>query len=164
MPYLSWLEKALAAKLAEQPIGTPVALRAYLQLTSDHGLLVAHAAGMTALAERWFGANVASIYSQGSAESGYLSLLVQFAAGQTALVVSELVRPARDGAGERPFTKLLVVGNHGTIEFEDAPGSDGLPVDVASPDGPREREISREVERSLRSGQPAVAGAGRGFA
>jgi hypothetical protein len=160
LPYLSWLEEALAAKLAEQPIGTPVALRAYLQLTSDHGLLVAHAAGMTALAERWFGGKATSVYSQGSVDSGYVSLLVQFAAGETALVVSELVRPARDGAGERPLVKLLVIGNHGTIEFEDAPGSDGLPVVVAPPDGPRERELAREVERSLGSGQPAVAGAG----
>lgn len=160
MPYLSWLEDALAAKLAGQPIGTPVALRAYLQLSSDHGLLISQAVGMTALAERWFSGKAASIYSQGSAEAGYVSLLVQFAAGETALVVSELVRPARGGAGERPLVKLLVVGNHGTIEFEDAPGPDGLPVDVASPDGPRERELSREVERSLRSGQPAVAGTG----
>lgn len=160
MAYLSWLEKALAAKLAEQPIGTPVALRAYLQLTSDHGLLVAHAAGMAAVTERWFGAKATSIYSQGSAESGYVSLLVQFGAGQTALVVSELVRPADGAAPERLFAKLLVVGNHGTIEFEDAPGSDGLPADIARPDEPRERKLSREVERSLRSGQPAVIAAG----
>ena len=160
MPYLTWLEDALAAKLAEQPIGTPVALRAYLQLGSDHGLLISQVAGMAALAERWLGSKATSFYSQGSAESGYVSLLVQFAAGETALVVSELVRPARDGADERPFVKLLVVGNHGTIEFEDAPGSDGLPVDVAPPDGPRERELSREVERSLRSGQPAAAATG----
>lgn len=160
MPYISWLEGALAAKLAEQPIGTPVALRGYLQLGTDHGLLISQAAGMTALAERWFGGKATSIYSQGSVESGYVSLLVQFAAGETALVVSELVRPARDGAGERPLVKLLVVGNHGTIEFEDTPGSDGLPVDVSPVDGPRERELAREVERSLRSGQPAVAEAG----
>ena len=158
MPYLSWLEDALARKTAEQAIGTPVALRAYLQLVSDHGLLVSQAAGMTALAERWFGGKATSVYSQGSAETGYISSLIQFAAGETALVVSELVRPARDGAGERPLVKLLIVGNHGTIEFEETPGQDGLPVDVALPDGPRERELAREVERSLRSGQPASTG------
>jgi hypothetical protein len=157
LPYLSWLEQALAAKLAEHPVGTPVALRAYVQLTSDHGLLVSNAAGMTALAERWLGGKATSVYSQGSAESGYVSVLIQFATGQTALVVSELARPGNGAPRERPLVKLIVVGNRGTIEFEDAPGSDGLPVDVALPDGPRERELSREVERSLRSGQPAVA-------
>lgn len=157
MAYLSWLEQKLAAKLAEQPIGTPVALRAYVQLTSDHGLLARNAAAVTALAERWFGSAVSSVYSQGSAGSGYVSVLVQFAAGQTALAVSELLRPGEGALREQPTMKLLVVGNHGTIEFEDRPGADALAVELSPPNDPRVGELSREVERSLRSGQPVVA-------
>ena len=44
--YVEWLEKAVERKLADNSIGLPVALRAQLNLSSDHGLLVPSLAGL----------------------------------------------------------------------------------------------------------------------
>ena len=155
MTYLDWLEQTLATKLASEAIGEPVALRAYLQLTSDHGLLTPTAAAAVALAQRWFGTSPLSLYAQGGAEHGYVSVLATFAKGQTAVISSDLVRDGAEPCGESPAATLVLLGNHGSMQFTDTPGSDGLPVDLAPPQGGPQQQLLRLIQESLREGKPA---------
>ena len=113
MKYLAWLDKTLTAKLAEQPIGRPVFLRATLQLTADHGLLRTVAEETIRLAAGWMKAGVSSAHWQGGAADGHVAAMVAFAEGQSALVSSELTR------GEEPAVELLLMGQHGSLRFTD---------------------------------------------
>ena len=155
MAYLNWLEQTLRTKLTGNPIGEPVALRAYLQLTSDHGLLTPTAAAAVAIAQRWFGTSPLSIYAQGGAEFDYVSILAKFARGQTALISSELVRSGAEPCAEFPTATLVLIGNHGSMQFSDSPGSDGLPVDLTPPNNAPQQQLLRLIQESLREGEPA---------
>ena len=152
--YVEWLEKAVERKLADKSIGLPVALRAQLNLSSDHGLLVPSLAGLASTAERWLGSKPLTVYAQGGAEAEYVSLLVKFSGGQTAVLSSEVVRGDGGPGAEGPNVLLLIVGNHGTMQFTDHPGRDGRPVDIEPPGEPRARKLARAIEESLRKGQP----------
>jgi hypothetical protein len=152
LPYLDWLTESLAAKLAEKPIGETVALRGDFELTSDHGLLSPSTASAVAMAARWFDAGPLKVYAQGGPDQSYVSVLATFAGGQTALLVSGLLR---DGAA--PSARLLVIGNHGTMNFQDRPGNDTLAVDLAPTEGNDVQRIAARIEQSLRAGKPVAA-------
>ena len=151
---IGW-NKRFRQKLSGSPIGEPVALRACLQLTSDHGLLTPTAAAAVVMAQRWFGAPPLSVYAQGGAELGYVSVLVKFAKGQTALINSDLVRSGAEPRAEFPTARLLLIGNHGSMQFSDSPGSDGLPVDLTPPNNAPQQQLLRLIQESLREGKPA---------
>ncbi|MCC6586451.1 MAG: hypothetical protein IT168_07010 [Bryobacterales bacterium] len=113
MKYLAWLDKTLLAKLAEQPIGRPVFLRATLQLTADHGRLRQVAEEIIRLASGWMNSTTAATHWQGGPADGHLAALVSFAQGQSALISSELTH------GDEPTVDLLLMGQHGAIRFTD---------------------------------------------
>ena len=156
--YVEWLEKAVERKLADKSIGLPVALRAQVNLSSDHGLLVPSLAGLAAAAERWFRSTPLTVYAQGGAELEYVSLLVKFSGGQTAVTSSEVVRGDGGSGAEGPNVLLLVVGNHGTMQFTDHPSRDGRAVDIEPPGGAEARKLARAIEESLSRGQPVSPG------
>jgi hypothetical protein len=160
LSYLKWLEESLSGKLDAKPIGEPVALRAYLELSSDHGHLVPTAAAAAAIAGRWFGAGLPTVYAQGGAGQGYVSITARYPGGQTALIVAEA---RRGDTTEPPAARLLLIGNKGTIEFADSPGSDMRPIDFSPPSGPAEGALGDAISSSLRSGSPVVpVGGARG--
>jgi len=140
MAYPEWLEKSLQAAIARKGIGAPVALRAFLQLTPDHGLLLPVLAHGVQMAERWFGSPLKQLYAQGAVEAGYLTALAEYQRGQTALISAETCR------SEDPMVLVLLVGNRGTLQFEDKP-------DLA-PLVPGDIPVRTLIEKSLRSGQP----------
>ena len=152
--YVEWLEKAVERKLADNSIGLPVALRAQLNLSSDHGLLVPSLAGLASAADRWFSSKPLTVYAQGGAELEYVSLLVKFSGGQTALLSSEVVRGDGGLGSEGPNVLLLVVGNHGTMQFTDNPGPDGRAVDIGLPRGAETQKLARAIEESLTKARP----------
>ena len=152
--YVEWLEKAVERKLADNSIGLPVALRAQLNLSSDHGLLAPSLAGLASAAQRWFASKALTVYAQGGAELEYVSLLVKFSGGQTALLSSEVVRGDGGPGAEGPNVLLLVVGNHGTMQFTDNPRSDGRAVDIGPPGGAEAQQLARAIEASLVKGRP----------
>ena len=154
MSYLKWLEDSLADKLKEQPVGVPVALRAYLELSGDHGHLVPTAGALAAAAAGWFGAGLPNVYALGGADQGYVSVTATYPRGQTAVIVVESLRGA---AAEQPGVRLLLIGNHGTMEFADVPGADTRTADLAPPADTKADILSRAIERSLRSRTP-IAG------
>ena len=154
LPYLDWLEETLSGKLASKPIGEPVALRAHVRLTSDHGLLIPTLAATVKVVSRWFGQATPKLYAQGGAEQGHVSVLATFAGGQTALVGSELIRDSDAPRTNEAEVRLLLVGNHGTMEFADTPGADTLPVDLAVSSDPQTQALVRAIQQSLKEGGP----------
>ena len=150
---MKWLEESLTEKLAEKPIGEPVALRAYLELSGDHGHLVPTAASTAAIASRWFGAGLPTVYAQGGVDQGYVSITASYPSGQTALIVAE---SRRGDTAEPSAARLLLIGNKGSIEFADLPGSDKRSLDFSPLAGPEEDALGDAIIRSLRSGNPVA--------
>ncbi len=147
MQYFSWLEKTIGAALAGNPIGRPVFVRAHLELTADHGLLIPISEAGVAIVSRLAGAPVRSIYALGGVKQGTVSLQVEFAQGQTSLVTAELTH------GGEPAVQLLLAGQNGTLRFDDFPDPRLLVQTIESPT-PGYR---RSIERSLALGKPARA-------
>lgn len=144
MQYLERLEKWIVSALAEKPVGEPVAVRAFYQITSDHGLLLPVLAEATSMAGAWFASVPLRLYALGGPEAGYLSVLAEYARGQTAMLTVEELQQGS------PSVSLFLIGNHGTLRYEDSPDL-------------QERELSRiswkqplisALQRSLRTGQP----------
>ena len=153
MAYIDWLTESLRAKLAEQAVGEPVALRGYFQIADDHGLLIPTLAAAVAMAETWFGSVGPTIHAQGGAQQGSVSVLATFANGRTAVLSSDLARGS-GGSAEGPSVTVLLIGNHGTMQFTDRPGSDGLAVDLRPPNSPDQQRLAALIEDSLRKGEP----------
>jgi hypothetical protein len=113
--YLEWLDKSVAARLAE--VAPVVFVRAHLQWTADQGALRTVAAKGGAMVARWVGAQEAARDVSGSAAAGSLHALIEFEQGQSALVCVEVTH----GTAVEPQTQVLVVGRHGTVRFDDFP-------------------------------------------
>ncbi len=142
--YLSWLEPVIGTRLAAGTIGPVVFVRANLEFTADHGLLVrVAAAGLEGVA-RWVGAEVKNVYSQGGVKAGYVSVTVEFANGASALVSAE-------AAHGEPAMQLLIVGRNGTIRYDDFPAPEQLRETPVASEG-----SVRWIEESLRAGVPVA--------
>lgn len=141
--YLTWLEPVIGSRVTPESIGNVVFVRANLELTADHGLLTAVAAAGLGNAARWIQAEPSSVYAQGGVKEGYVSLLAEFANGASALISAE-------AAHGEPSAQLLLVGQRGTLRYDDYPQAGQLK------DRPLARaEWVRWIERSLRLGAPA---------
>ncbi|MBI3697062.1 MAG: hypothetical protein HY238_19785 [Acidobacteria bacterium] len=141
MSYFAWLEKAVAEAIAQKRIGSPVSLRAFFHLSADHGVLLPLLGEALGAAGVWFAAPAVRVYALGGARDGQVTALVEYAAGQTALVsVATLHDPA-------PLADLLLIGNHGTLRYQDQP--DYRPADRAN------AKLLQAIEKSL-AGQAPV--------
>ena len=146
MAYLEWLDQSVQAVLAEKPAGTPVALRAYFQVTGDHGLLLPLLAQAVEAAARWHQGAVTRLFAQGDLTAGYVSVVAEFRNGGTGLITVETCRH------EKPHVTLLIFGNRGTIRLDDSPDAEGV--------APKPSPLTPLLERSLREGEPVEVGDG----
>ena len=159
MAYLTWLAESVRLKLQAKAIGQPVALRAHFELSGDHGLLTPTTATGVSLAVEWFESNELSLYAQGGASQGYVNVLARFDGGQTALLGAALTQTS--DMARPPSVMLLLVGNLGTIRFEDEPGrfedepgGDTLDAGLAPARGEQQGPIEAAIAQSLRLGEP----------
>ena len=159
MAYLTWLAESVRLKLEAKAIGEPVALRAHFELSGDHGLLTPTTATGVSLAVEWFESNELSLYAQGGASQGYVNVLARFEGGQTALLGSALTQTG--DLARPPSVMLLLVGNLGTMRFEDEPGrfedepgGDTLDAGLAPARGEQQGPIEAAIAQSLRLGEP----------
>jgi hypothetical protein len=90
MGYVEWLAQQIAPRIRSGEIGQAVFLRANFEIAADHGLLVPVAAEALEAAVGLLGGSVYSVYAQGGVREGYVSLLVEFSGGETALLGAEL--------------------------------------------------------------------------
>src|SRR5262245_45571344 len=140
MAYLDQLEKWIASGLAQKPVGEPVAVRAFYQLTADHGLLLPMLAAATSMTATWFSSQPVRLYALGGAQTGYISVLAEFARGQTAILTVESLQQ------RRPAVSVLVIGNHGTLRHEDSPELTGIDTSEI----PWKKPLLAALEQSLR--------------
>lgn len=140
MSYLDWLEKSLLAAVAGQRIGQVVSVRAIFQITADHGLLVPLAAQAVETASRWLASPAARIYAQGGVREGFVTVLAEFGGGKTAVVTVEGLRQ------EAPLALVLLIANHGTLRWDDAPQPLGA--------WDRHSRLASVIERALGSHRP----------
>ena len=134
-------------------------MRAHFELSGDHGLLTPTTATGVSLAVEWFESNELSLYAQGGASQGYVNVLARFDGGQTALLGSALTQTG--DLARPPSVMLLLVGNLGTMRFEDEPGrfedepgGDTLDAGLAPARGEQQGPIEAAIAQSLRLGEP----------
>jgi hypothetical protein len=132
------LGEAVAA--AQKQIGRAVALRAFFELSADHGRLLPVVEAALAAAEQWFGSTPARVYALGGARHGEVTVLAEYAGGQTALVSAGVLRDPL------PRADVLLIGNHGALRFQE-------PAALAAE--PAHAGLRRAIEQSLASGAPA---------
>lgn len=142
--YWKWLDQTIAARIDSGEIGKPLFVRADLQLTADHGHLLGAAGAVLESVTRWFQSGVDRVYAHGGVRQGFLSLMVEFSGGQTALLSAETTR-----SGD-PSALVLVLGQYGSIRLDDYPEPEQL-GDAARANP----AIVAAIERSLDSGRPA---------
>jgi len=141
---MKWIDRQVARAVAAGRVGTPVALRAFLYLSEDHGRLMETVGAVLAAAGGWFSSPARRLYALGGAAHGEITVLAEFAGGQTALISAGLLR------GPAPLANILVIGNKGTLRFE-GPA-------VPEPAPPAVRRLLSAVERSLASGAAVEVG------
>ena len=146
MSYLEALERLVGQRLEADAIGRVVFVRAHLQLTADHGLLLPLAAGALDLAARWTGGAIRSVYPQGGIRQGVVSLLIDFEGGQSAIVSAEAT------LGGEASVQALITGQSGTIRFDDFPE----PGQLADLTAGRGQRWVREIAAALASGRQIV--------
>jgi predicted dehydrogenase len=142
--YLKWLDKTIGEPIAGGRIGRPVFVRAHAELISDHGLLIALLGHFVRMSASWMNSPLRRLYAQGGARAGYLSALLEFSAGQTALAGATLRR------GEQGEVSFLIAGQQGTLRLDDLP--EPWQLDGQLPAG--DARIMQALERSLSSSAP----------
>jgi hypothetical protein len=126
--YLDWIDKAVSARLEGGAIGKPVFVRMFLQLSADHGVLEPLLGSAIRPVVKWFGAPTSRVRIQGGVKAGYLSGHFEMAGGQSALIAVE-------AATGEPSCELLVIGQHGSLKFDDYPEPlSGVPAPVPGPE------------------------------
>ena len=136
-----------------------MALRGHFELSGDHGLLTPTTATGVSLAVEWFESNEFSLYAQGGASQGYVNVLARFDGGQTALLGAALTQTS--DRARPPSVMLLLVGNLGTMRFEDEPGrfedepgDNTLDAGLAPVRGEQQGPIEAAIAQSLGLGEP----------
>ena len=134
--------------VAEGSIGRPVALRLHAFVVETVDKTLPAATGLLAMANRWFAGKLVRIEGRGSVASLHLTMLAEFAGGETALV-SVHRRPNAEARLE-----FLLLGSQGMLRHDD--------VLLEFQDPPTKREdqtihdaISRALDESLKQGAPA---------
>lgn len=112
--YLDWIDRTVSARLRDGAIGKPVFARLFLQLGADHGVLEPLLSAALRPVSNWLGARTVRLRVQGGAQAGYLSGHFELEGGQSALIAVE-------AAPGEPSCQLLVIGQHGSLKFDDYP-------------------------------------------
>jgi hypothetical protein len=143
MPALADLHRAIADTLTGKRLGQPVFVRYLFQGTDAAKAIVPRLAQLTAAVREWLGQTLERIHADGSAESGQVSLTLQFREGGSALVCFARCRPGSWSVD------VMVLGNHGAL-YHDA-GSANLwaeePEAPPQPDAALEKLITQALHQ-----------------
>ncbi len=138
------LQKSVQTVIKSGRIGSPVFLRCVCQIATEKSLLQPAAAVM-ALANEWMPAEPERIYAQSDAEATQLTLMVQYAGGQSAVLSVNRTRA-------EPECDVMLVGNKGVIYHETPIGRHHLsatPLEMGE-----SAELTPVIAQALESGQP----------
>lgn len=125
-------------------IGRPVSVRAFAEVSADHGKLSTVLAALCRRAFDWLGDEPVELGVAGSLESGHLSALARGRTGTTALVTASVLR------GALPVLDVLVLGTEGSAFHEGEAGAAHLDAgELAAGEGARERVLRSAISRAL---------------
>ena len=149
MNALRAIDRSVTAGLDTRSLGTPVAVRAFLRLSADHGHLPHIATEMAVVAAGWFKSKPSQVHALGGKQAGQLVLSIEHDAGQTTLAtITTLLGEAL------PMADVLVLGNHGTLSWE-GPANDLSATGAYEPTDPSPLALAirAAVERSMETGE-----------
>ena len=107
------LNQTVSETLAGDTVGTPVFVRWTAAAAQNTPELKPLLAEMSAYAETWLSARPSRVYATGSADAGHLSLALEYANGQSALLAITL-------AHDHPTMNLIILGARGAIYQADS--------------------------------------------
>ena len=107
------LNQTVSETLAGDTVGTPVFVRWTAAAAQNTPELKPLLAEMSAYAETWLSARPRRVYATGSADAGHLSLALEYANGQSALLAISL-------AHDHPSMNLIILGARGAIYQADS--------------------------------------------
>ena len=138
------LQKSVQTIIESGRIGSPVFLRCVCQIATGSSLLQPAAAVM-ALANGWMPAEPEGIYAQGDANATQVTLMVQYAGGQSAVLSVNRTQTGTE-------CDVMLVGNKGVIYHETPTGRHAIsatPLEMGDV-----RELTPVIAQALESGQP----------
>lgn len=107
------LNQTVSETLASVHVGAPVFIRWTAAAAQNTAELKPLLAEMSAYAESWLSARPRRVYATGSADAGHLSLALEYANGQSALLAIAL-------AQGHPTMNLIILGARGAIYQADS--------------------------------------------
>ena len=137
------LQKSVQTIIESGRIGSPVFLRCVCQIATGSSLLQPAAAVM-ALANGWMPAEPEGIYAQGDADATQVTLMVQYAGGQSAVLSVNRTQTGTE-------CDVMLVGNKGVIYHETPTGRHAIsatPLEMGDV-----RELTPVIAQALESGQ-----------
>lgn len=139
------LKKSVQAVIEKERIGSPVFLRCVLQVASETASLLESISEMAALANGWMPSLPERVYAQGDAAATQVTVMVQYAEGQMALLSVNRV-------DIETAIDIMLVGNKGVIYHETPIGRHYL--GAAPPVLGNAGELTGAIAQALESGQP----------
>jgi len=139
------LKKSVQSVIEKERIGSPVFLRCVLQVASETASLLEPTAEIAALANGWMSSQPERVYAQGNPTATQVTVMVQYADGQMALLSVNRV-------DIETAIDIMLVGNKGVIYHETPLGRHYLsaPALVLGNIG----ELTAAIAQALESGQP----------
>ncbi len=139
------LKIAVDTVIEKERIGSPVFLRCVLHVASDTADLLQSAAEIFSLSNSWMPSKPESIYAQGDGDKVQITVMVQFAGGQMAVLCVNRV-------DVESAIDIMLIGNRGTIYYETPMGRHNL---SGNPPGiGKSNELSETIANALASNQP----------
>ncbi len=150
------LNQTVSETLAGGRAGAPLFIRWTAAAAQDTAELKPLLAEMSAYAETWLSAKPRRIYATGSADSGHLSLALEFETGESAVLAITL-------AHDHPSMNLAILGAFGSIFHTDShqpapaenPGS-GLDQSMQPSTILSTSQMVAAIDKSLFSKQPVT--------
>lgn len=138
------LQKSVQTVIKSGRIGSPVFLRCLFNVATGTSLLQPAAAVM-AIANEWMPAEPARIYAQGNADATQVTLMVQYAGGQSAVMSVNRTQA-------EPELDIMLIGNKGVLYHETPTGRHSMSAVPLEMDDAG--ELTPIIAQSLESGRP----------
>lgn len=129
-------------------VGVPVFMRCVAQIAPESGHIGYVLVRMLTMACSWLEASPLKVYAQSRNNSRQITVTTQYAGGQTSIVSVDAVPSVSTRVD------LMLLGNKGALYHDGEALSPGF--DITAEPLPVPEWLTDAVERSLRSGKPAV--------
>ena len=149
MSFFASLSTSIRGELSAGRVGRPVSLRAYVEISSDHGRLREVLAQLGVKAMDWLGDTPRRVMVLGAEPAEHLCALFEGTDGATALVTTSVQRRAT------PRVDLLILGDRGTLRFNNAANELAVDITVEPTGSPSHNQVLGAIESSLRQRTPA---------